>query len=192
MPDVKTTDVIDEAVAYLREHYQTLGLDIRPAHAHAAVSHYLGYNSKVALKSDPAFDASDLELINYHETDIEKLAEHIPRMRQTPLQEQSLHELAEVIHSGLAPACECCKQKSPTITPLGFEEREPDGWVCQDCATKEESDYAYCIFCGDDYIFRASEINHRGECTDHDGESVYDDEEMEDRESYVEYIQNHD
>lgn len=192
MPNANTPDVIDEAADFLREHYLVHGSDIRPAHAHAAVSHFLGYNSKIALKSDPDFDSSDVALLAYRETGTEKLAEHIPRMKQTPLQELNLSELAAVIRSGLAPACECCNQKSLTVTPLGYEEREPDGWVCQDCATREELDYAYCRFCGDDYIYRASEINHRGECAEHEGESVYDDEESEDLESYVEYIQNHD
>lgn len=192
MLNANTSDVIDEAVDFLREHYRVRGLDIRPAHAHAAVSHFLGYNSKIALKSDPDFDASDAELLNYRETGTEKLTEHIPCMKQTPLQGLDLRELAAVIYSGLAPVCECCNQKSLTIAPLGYEEREPDGWVCQNCATQEESDYAYCSFCGDGYIYRASEINHRGECVEHNGESVYDDEELEDLESYVEYIQNHD
>ncbi|WP_448145498.1 hypothetical protein [Pseudomonas silesiensis] len=191
MSDKKSSDVIDEAVEFVREHFHARGLDIRSAHAHAAVSHFLGYNSKIALKNDANFDPTDVDLLNYRETGIEKLAEHIPRMKQTPLQSLDLREMGAVIYSGLAPACEWCNSKSLTITPLGYEEREPEGWVCEECATIAESEYAHCRFCGDGYIYRASEINNRGECAEHNGESVYDDEELDDLESYVEYIQNH-
>ena len=191
MPNTKPQDVIDQAVDFLREHYRERGLDIRPAHAHAAVSHYLGFNSKIALKSDSDFDPTDVDLLCYRETGTDKLALHIPLMKPTPLQGLSVRELGAVIYAGLAPACECCDFKSLTITPLGYEVSEPDGWVCQPCADDESEDYARCRFCGDDYIYRASELNHRGECADHNGESVFDDEEREDMDSYVEYIQNH-
>ena len=60
MSDKKNPDVIDAAVEFLREYYRARGEDIRPAHAHAAVSHYLGYNSKIALKSDSFFDSTTL------------------------------------------------------------------------------------------------------------------------------------
>lgn len=191
MSNTKPQDVIDQAVDFLREHYLERELDIRPAHAHAAVSHYLGYNSKIALKSDSDFDPTDVELLSYRETGTDKLAQHIPLMKPTPLQGLNVHDLGAVIYAGLAPACECCNTKSLTITPLGREESEPDGWVCQPCAADESEDYAHCQFCGDDYIYRTSEINHRGECAEHDGESVFDDEELDDMDSLVEYIQNH-
>lgn len=190
MSNTKHPDVIDEAVEFLREHYRFYGQDIRPAHAHAAVAHYLGYNSKVALKSDPDFDATDTDLLSYHDTGIEKLVECVPRMKPSPLQEIDPSSLCNVIHAGLAPACECCNEKSLSITPLGYEEREPDGWVCRDCAARHDGDYATCRYCGDDYIYRASEINHRGECPEHDGESVYDEEEEDDMNSLAEYFQN--
>lgn len=191
MSNSKHPDVIDEAVEFLREHYRLRGKNIRSAHAHAAVAHYLGYNSKVALKCDPDFDATDADMLSYRNTGIGKLVECVPRMKPSPLQEIDPSSLSNVIHAGLAPACECCNEKSLSITPLGYEEREPDGWVCQDCADRQDEDYATCRYCGDDYIYRASEINHRGECPEHDGESVYDEEEEEDMDSLVEYFQNH-
>ncbi|QAY90702.1 hypothetical protein CUN63_12495 [Pseudomonas sp. ACM7] len=73
----------------------------------------------------------------------------------------------------------------------GNSSSAPTGWVCKAYADEDESAYAYCKFCGDDYVYRSSEINHRGECTEHDGESVYDDEELEDMASLGEYFQNH-
>lgn len=191
MSNERKLDVIDQAVAFIREHYHERGHDIGNAHAHAAVSHYLGYNSKVALKSDTNFDATDTQLIAYCETSIPMLSKHIPLMKPTPLQGLNVHELGAVIYAGLAPACECCDHKSLFITPLGYEESEPDGWVCRPCASEEHEEYAQCKFCGDGYVYRASEINHRGECAEHNGESEYDDEEREDMESYLEYLQNH-
>lgn len=191
MSNERKLDVIDQAVAFIREHYRERGHEIGNAHAHAAVSHYLGYKSKVALKSDTNFDATDTQLIAYRETSIPMLLEHIPLMKPTPLQGLNMRELGAVIYSGLAPACECCDQKSLSITPLGYEDSEPDGWVCQPCASDEDEEYAQCKFCGDGYVYRASEINHRGECAEHNGESEYDDEELEDMESYLEYLQNH-
>lgn len=191
MSDKKNPDVIDAAVEFLREYYRARGEDIRPAHAHAAVSHYLGYNSKIALKSDSFFDSTDVDLLNYNETGIQKLVECVPRMKPNPLQRLDLERVGRVIYAGLAPACECCNEKSIDITPLGYEEREPDGWVCQDCASRYEEDYAFCRFCGEDYIHRAADINHRGECPVHNGESVYDEEEEEDMDSLAEYLQNH-
>jgi len=192
-PKYPHPNVINEAVEFVRDHFRLYrGLDIRPAHAHAAVSHFLGYNSKIALKSDPYFDPFDADLINYCEAGVEKLAEHIPRMQQTPLQTLDLHELYDVIRAGLAPSCENCGHKSLDITPLGYEESEPDGWVCASCVSRYDSEYEHCRYCGDDYVYRASDINEHGECSAHDGESALDDEESEDYESLVEYYQNHD
>jgi hypothetical protein len=192
-PDVndQTIDVIDQAVDFLRVHYRERGVEIRNAHAHAAVSHYLGFNSKIALKSDDHFDSTDTQLLAYRDTGVSKLKEHIPLMKPTPLQELDVHQLGAVIYAGLAPACESCDEKSLSITPLGYEDSEPDGWVCHPCAEQYDVEYATCRFCGDGYIYRASEINHRGECSEHDGESEYDEEELEDMESYLEYHQNH-
>lgn len=191
MSDRKQPDVIDQAVGFVREHYRKRGIEIGNAHAHAAVSHYLGYKSKIALKSDQDFDATDTQLIAYHETSLHTLSTHIPLMKPTPLQGLNIQELGAVIYSGLAPACECCDEKSLSITPLGYEDPEPDGWVCEPCASTEHERYAQCNFCGDGYIYRASEVNRHGECPEHVGESDYDDQELEDMESYAEYFQNH-
>ncbi|EPN29760.1 hypothetical protein A244_39853 [Pseudomonas syringae pv. actinidiae ICMP 18807] len=191
--DITLPNVIDEAVEFVRDHFRLdRGLNIRQAHAHAAVSHFLGYNSKIALKSDTYFDPCDADLINYCKTGVEKLAEHIPRMKQTPLQDLNLDELHDVIRAGLAPACENCGHKCLSITPLGYQESEPDGWVCNSCVARYDAEYEHCRFCGDGYVYRASDINEHGECSAHDGESVLDDEETEDYESLAEYYLNHD
>ena len=82
--DITPPNVIDEAVEFVRDHFRLhRGLNIRQAHAHAAVSHFLGYNSKIALKSDTYFDPCDADLINYCKTGVEKLAEHIANLLLT-------------------------------------------------------------------------------------------------------------
>ncbi|WP_247256915.1 hypothetical protein [Pseudomonas moorei] len=192
MPISNTPNVFKQAVEYLRAYYAQEGIDVRPAHAHAVVAHYLGYNSKVALNSDPDFDPYERELVINHEEggDVRKMREHIPRMQPTPLQTIDILELAEVIETGLTPPCDCCDTKRFDVRYVGSDWNHPEGWISLSCA-EHDPQYDFCTFCGPSRPHYAEKINHRGECEEHDGESVYDDEEREDMDSYIEYIQNH-
>lgn len=187
----KSNDVIDEAVAFLRSWYNEQRVLIRHAHAHAAVAHYLGYNSKVALKSDENFDANDPELICYRHTSVSNLSLHIAKMIDPTMAQLQIDQLARVIRGGLKPPCECCGEKHITTAPLGYDETSPDGWVCRGCKLSNDDEYGHCAFCGDHIIYRVADLNRNGECHEHAGESDLDDEELEDAESLSEYWLNH-
>lgn len=174
-----STDVIDQAVKFLRDHLASNDVKVGSSHAHAAVSHYLGYNSKAALKADDDFDVDDVDLIINRKVGLDKLRVHIPKMQPNALQTISIDELGEIIYAGLAPACECCNEKKLDIMPLGCDESSPDGWVSLSCAAQDE-EYDVCDFCGPNYLYRSRDINRRGECSEHEGESILDDEDLDD------------
>ncbi|VVO01184.1 hypothetical protein [Pseudomonas fluorescens] len=181
------TDVVKEAAEFLRDELAHLGVKVGSSHAHAAVAHYLGYNSKKALLDDPTFYPEDQELVTYHELGTKKLVDRLPSMKENPLKHMDVGQLGSIIWAGLAPACECCDQKKLDITYLGDDIRNPQGWVSESCAERNE-DYGRCHFCGDEYLYRAQDLNRNGECPEHNGESDMDDEELEDWESYIENI----
>ncbi|RZI25125.1 hypothetical protein [Pseudomonas orientalis] len=127
-------DVIDQAVAFLRAYYAEQGILIRSAHAHAAVANYLGFNSKIALKSDHDFDSHDQNLIAYRNTTLKLLHQHIPKMKPTPLQSLDVTELGLVIRAGLMPPCQACAVRAPTVRHFAGGADHPHGWLCHQCS----------------------------------------------------------
>jgi hypothetical protein len=127
------SDVIDQAAEFVRSYYAEQGIKIRSAHAHAAVAHYLGFNSKIALKSDPNFDSEDQNLITYRKTELELLRRHIPKMKSTPLQALDAAELGQAIRAGLTPACQACSAKTLDVQHFAGDDEHPHGWLCANC-----------------------------------------------------------
>ena len=182
-------DTIKNAAEFLRENFASEGHKLGSSHAHAAISAYCGFNTKKAL-IDCGPDTEDPNFILSVAPDLPKLADRISKMGNTPLHAVQIDRLAELIQTALTPECECCGVKKIQNCPIGDADDpyfEPDGWVCPNCASKEE-EYATCRFCGPDVIFRADQINERGECSEHNGESVMDEEEEQDWEDYIENI----
>ncbi|WP_110641089.1 hypothetical protein [Salinicola sp. CPA57] len=182
------TDQLKVAAKFLRDEFSKDGDKVGSSHAHQVIAAYCGYNSKKALIDD-GFDVENEELAEEYDPDLDRMEAVISSMKPTPLQQSSTDYVAAVIHAGLAPPCESCGNKVVGIQPL----LEPgrcqfvDGYVCETCAEQEAEAYATCRFCGPDVVYRAENINFRGECPEHDGESVLDEEEEEDYESYTEY-----
>ncbi len=177
-------DPIKQAAEFLRDQISGTG----SSHAHAAVAHAIGYKSKKALLDDEQLDRDNPNLVLQVEWNRSVLENRISEMDgDTPLKHVSSQHLMRVIHAGLAPACESCEEKHLGIRPLGYEEDEPEGWVCSTCSSDEE-EYGECKYCGPEYVYRADEINSAGECPEHAGESALDPEEDEDMESYIEYV----
>ncbi|AVI82429.1 hypothetical protein ACTAB8_02775 [Pseudomonas syringae] len=179
-----SNDVIKQAAAFLREKIPGTG----SSHAHAAIAHSLGYASKKALLDDDQLDLENPNLVLQVELNPELVENRIADMvGDTPLKRLSNAHLMRVIGAGLSPACECCEEKQIGIKPLGYEDEDPEGWVCPPCASDEEH-YGECTYCGPSYFYRADQLNSANECPEHAGESAYDPEEEEDMESYIEYM----
>ncbi|MCI0992270.1 hypothetical protein [Pseudomonas corrugata] len=136
-------DVIDQAVAFLRAYYAEQGIVIRSAHVHAAVANYLGFNSKIALKSDHDFDPYDQNLIAYRKTTLELLHQHIPKMKPTPLQSLDVAELGLFIRAGLMPPCQACAVRSPTVRHFAGDADHPHGWLCHECSDGFDINFSF-------------------------------------------------
>lgn len=173
-------DIIKVAADYIRTDLSTNEAKVGSSHAHAAVSALLGYNSKKALIDSGEIDIENEDLVYSVDLDVDKLAEQIGKMGETPLKGIPVERIADSIRSGLTRPCECCAQKGPDVRaisdPDGHDD-EPAGWVCRVCSINESEEYASCIYCGDLVIYRAAKINKAGECPEHKGESHMDEEE---------------
>lgn len=184
-----TIDVTKDAADFVTKIFAADNRKVKPSHAHALVAHYLGYNSKKAMidDQDDWIDDEGNGLDSYS-PDLKQIAERVAAMKSSPLKEAPVDYLADVVYAGLAPPCECCGEKSLDIMPLGDADigGSPEGWVSQQCASDDE-DYGTCWCCGDDVIHRTENLNAAGECPDHAGESSLDEEEQEDRNSWIEY-----
>lgn len=169
------------------------GVDVRSSHAHAAIAGFLGFNSKKAFNDHHGEHLKNASYIPEGEENYEKLQEALERMRETPLKNYPAHEVANVIEQSLPPLCEECGCRDESYRSLHSNESsgwidEPDGYVCQDCLSQNRDEYATCRYCGEDMLYRADEINEAGECSEHEGEGSFTDEEMEDWESYIENV----
>jgi hypothetical protein len=165
------------------------GIEVGSPHAHASISAYCGFNSEKAL-IDCGPDTEDKNLILAITSDLPKLAECVSEMKETPLKSVPNDHLGNLISTALTPECECCGIKKKKNQPIGDPDElyfQPDGWVCPNCASSED-EYDTCLFCGPDVIYRADQINDRGEYTEHDGGSVMDDEEKQDWDDYIENL----
>ena len=191
--EFQTVDVVKEAVDYSRTTLHRNGFDVGPAHLHQAVAGYLGYQSKVALNAD-YFSSDDPNIILSIEPNIQQMTDNISRQKESPLKQVAPCLMAGIIRTGLTPACACCGEKNPHMTPVADAEHasldgyDPVEWVCPKCSTNEE--YGHCHYCGDELRYRLSDLNENGECSIHAGESSMDPEEVEDWESYVENRMN--
>jgi len=186
-------DFIREAAKHLRDTVKSIyDVDVRSAHAHDAVSGSLGFNSKIALQTSEDIIPDDACLTRHNDLDIEKTAEVISRMRETPLQNLPIEHVVSIIKDGLTPGCACCGEKTASSVIVGDrgDEKAPDDpeWICPDCASDDE-EFGHCIYCGDDVLYRLKDLNNNWECDEHAGESALDPEELEDLESYIEYHQ---
>lgn len=183
------SDKIKDAAQYLRDQLKSENVNVRSSHAHQAVAAYLGFNSKKALiDSDIEIDHDELFL--EVEPDIGKIEEAVRRMKDTDLSNVPFDHLAETIQVGLSPTCEGCDHKRVDIQAIASTDiyDEADGWICGRCVSEMDDEYATCVFCGPEIIYRADQINHNGECPEHMGESDMDEEDEEDWDSYIENI----
>jgi len=186
---VKDQDIIKSAAKFISEKLAEEGIKVGSSHIHSAVSAYCGFNSKKALiDNGPSMD--DENIILSIDPDLPKLSDIISKMKETPLKSCSVDYVGGLINTALTPKCECCGIKDEENQPIGDPETpyfEPNGWVCPNCAASKD-EYATCRFCDPDVIYRADQVNERGECLEeHNGESVMDDEEEKGWNDYIEY-----
>ncbi|EPB6687178.1 TPA: hypothetical protein ACVO0R_004810 [Vibrio alginolyticus] len=173
---------------------------VKPSHAHAVLSAALGYKSKQALLADVGEGVLDdldayrqywYENIYRGEIDTQTIKNVLSRMGDTPFKQLPERQLMRFIEDALAPECEC-GVKHPHGAPI-FDEHfnpsnpEPVDYVCPTCAS-DDNCYSTCLFCGDDVLYPAELINRNGECPEHYGESDMDEEEEQDWEDYIEYL----
>lgn len=191
--DVIMSDIIKKASKHLQEtfkydHQQKIG----SSHAHAAISGYFGYKSKKALLADNFDEPIEDEFFLFHHRNSvsqPKLAETISAMKDSPLKTVPIHLVVNAIEEALTPECESCGHKTVNSQRLFScdDIDEPIAQVCSSCQSDEDY-YATCLYCGDDTLYRANEINSAGECSEHRGEGSFSDEELEDWESYIENV----
>ncbi len=187
MVDAPKTDVIKNAAQFLRMSLADRGVVLGSSHAHAAVAHWFGYNSKKALLDDNNFDLEDQNLFLHRTHHLCKLKARTVDMKGMPLQKVDMSEVAEIIFAGLAPECEISGKKELDIRPVGYDSDNPDGWVSSRLAINNP-DYDLCVICGPATIFRATDINHNGECPEHRGETFLSEEDQENWDSYLENV----
>tara|TARA_R110000772_G_scaffold73331_2_gene160360 strand:- start:4414 stop:4998 length:585 start_codon:yes stop_codon:yes gene_type:complete len=182
-------DVTKEAADFIIKTFAADNRKVKPSHAHALISHCFGYNSKKAMIDDEDFLVDDEgNGLNAYDPDTKLVTERVAAMKSSPLKEVPVDYLVDVVYAGLAPPCECCGEKRLDIMPLGDPDDgdDPKGWVSRQCAS-DDDDYGTCWCCGDHILHRAKDLNRAGECPEHAGESSLDEEEQEDRDSYIEY-----
>lgn len=170
----------------LRIHHKKSGFGkLKAGHAHEVVASFYGFNSQAAMKTSGfGLDRDDPE--SYREPEITFIQERVEGLGLNPLFSD---EAAKVIAGAVTPACDFCNREAPTQPVLLSN---PQLWICQLC-THQEDDVGVCWCCGDEYVYDVSVLNSASECPDHAGESEpLDEEEAADRESFLEYWQNHD
>jgi len=186
-------DLIKHAVKHLQKSLsKDYNKEVRSSHAHAAISGYLGFNSKKALLADNYGELIEDELSLFHNMlppNTKVLEDVISRMKDTPLKELPTRVIEDTIKIALTPPCEVCGHKTSNSHSVfqGDDPDEPIAQVCSSCV-QDEDEYDRCHFC--DLLCRAEEINNAGECSEHYGESSFDEEELEDMESMLEYHMN--
>lgn len=103
-------------------------------------------------------------------------------------------QAAALIQETITPKCSNCGDDIPTIAVNQEHDRsyQPQTWTCQRCA-QDDSEYGHCWACGDDVLYKLSDLNAAHECEEHRGESEpVDQEEADDHDSFAEYWMNHD
>ncbi|MEW6996253.1 hypothetical protein AADZ86_00910 [Colwelliaceae bacterium BS250] len=187
------SDIIKKASKYLQETIQDLNPNkLGSSHAHAAISGALGYKSKKALLADNYNSPIEDEFILYSQggkLNNSLLAEVIDRMKDSPLKSLPSHVVSSAISEALTPECEHCGDKNVYSQPLfsSNDIEEPIAQVCHSCSDDRE-EYDTCLYCGEGTLYRSSEINSAGECSEHQGEGSFSDEEREGWDSYIENV----
>lgn len=183
-------DIFKSAAQYLRRTAKSAhGVNVGSSHAHAAISGYLGYKSKISFVADNGIHSvEDAQRIAEIQGSVESLSDVISRMKSSPLKEIPIQIVSQMIQTGLSPNCEGCGEKILDNLPVFTDDSEgdPDGHVCGWCVAIAGGDYATCTFCGSEVIYRADYINSAGECPVHEGESYMDDEERDGWDDLVE------
>jgi hypothetical protein len=184
------SDFIKQASKHLQKSFQqNHQVKVGSSHAHAVISGALGYKSKVALLSDNEIIPLEDEFrLHQQGGDVneEFIATAIDQMKETPLKNIPLSTIADTALEALTPACECCGNKTLDSQPV-FNSDNPDTPIAQVCVNCKDHYYGHCEYCGTGTLYRSIELNRSGECKEHRGEGSYDDEEIEDIQSYAEY-----
>ncbi len=194
----------------------------KSSHRHEIVASYFGFNSRAHLLADTSnFRLDKDDPISFESFSDSPEQGVRNRMEELGLDKSDLaFQISDEIALAITPPCTCCNEDRPThlLNKDGLEfdhtplhsmpddytealevarleekaEREllKTEWVCDDCADDPEV-AAFCSLCGDG-PFHPDLMDHNGLCPEHRGEFDYDEEEQEDRDSFLEYLQNHD
>ncbi|MEH0691026.1 hypothetical protein H4F17_18520 [Vibrio cholerae] len=172
---------------------------VKLAHCHELIAAALGFKSKVAMNNydcDPEWWDEDEYYFGFYrryiysrELDLEFIMERVARLRDTPLHHVNPRFIASSLEEALAPPCQnydCGSKDKYGRFIYDGDSDDPVMFVCEACS-KDEYKYEKCLYCGST-LYKASVINRAGECPEHYGESHMDEEEREDWDSYVEYL----
>ncbi|POC39300.1 hypothetical protein [Vibrio vulnificus] len=171
---------------------------VKLSHCYELIAAAFGYGQHVSMKKDDV-DWDDQECyIERWRDDVyinpraeQALVDRIKKLDAPELKRAPSFIVTGIVQATLAPACKDCGRHDPDGDFVHDEEcNESIEYVCQRCA-KDEDEYGTCRFCGNGTLYPTSLLNSAGECPVHKGESYYSEEELEDLNSYVEYLNNH-
>lgn len=173
-------------------------VEVKLSHCHELIAAAFGYGQRVSMKKDDIdWDDQEVYTERWRDTVFQNnkvdgaIIKRITELNAPSLKAAPGFIVTSIVKSNLTPPCKECECQDQR----GVFVQDEDGndsieFVCSTCAADDEL-YDTCQFCGDDILYPISLLNSSGECPIHKGESSYDEDEMEDIESYVEYINNH-
>ncbi|MDW1507540.1 hypothetical protein R7D97_25480 [Vibrio sp. Vb5031] len=168
---------------------------VQLSHCYELIAATLGYRTHPSMKADD-YEWDDHELFTERWRDDvyqnprvnQAIVDRIKDLNSPSLKAAPGFIVTGIVQAVLTPPCKDCEHQDPRGRFVHDESgQDPIDFVCQDCASDDE-EYGTCIFCGDGILYPTSLLNSAGECPEHKGESDLDDEEREDWDSYIEYL----
>jgi hypothetical protein len=176
-----TEESIKNAVEALREnHLIEYKTKLKPTHAHEIVSAYLGYNSKIALKSDESFFLDPEEPATFEVVDGQKkIKNRLGDLNGVDVSDGYSQRAERIISSSIKPECTQCGSRDDSVIAAETDDYKYEQlWVCHRCASRDE-DVGYCRYCGEDSVYPIEMLNSNSECPEHRGESIISPEDQE-------------
>ncbi|BEI26461.1 hypothetical protein H8F18_14940 [Vibrio fluvialis] len=189
---------LSRRLSYNKPHLASHPVEVKLSHCHELIAATFGYGQRVSMKKD-GIDWDDQEVYTerWRDTVFQNnkvdgaIIKRITELNAPSLKAAPGFIVSSIVQSTLTPPCKDCGHQDSRGRFVHDESGDdPIHYVCRECASDDE-EYDTCLFCGDDILYPISLLNSSGECPIHKGESYYDEEQMEDMESYVEYINNH-
>ncbi|HFG1874480.1 hypothetical protein D6V10_06865 [Vibrio cholerae] len=170
-------------------------VEIKLSHCHELIAATFGYGQRVSMKKDD-IDWDDQEVYTERWRDTvyqnnkvnDSIINRLKELNAPSLKAAPGFIITGIVQSTLTPQCKDCRHQDPRGRFVHDDSGDdPIDFVCRECASDDE-EYDTCTYCGEGILYPTSLLNSAGECPEHRGESHLDDEEREDWDSYIEYL----